>query len=71
MKNPYIKACPSCGAENNPFMAAGGENDTPYAILFTAEKQNNGSYTPVTNKGLAVMPIVCVNCNHVMLFKAD
>lgn len=71
LKNIYIESCPSCGTKNNAFYTAGGENDTPYSVLYTATKGKDGTFTPDMNKGLPVLPVVCVNCDHVMLFKAD
>jgi hypothetical protein len=61
-----VNKCTNCG--NNSFGGLGGDGGTTSAVLVSATKEANGSYTPDFKKVLGVTPIICDNCNYVMIF---
>lgn len=68
MNNPIINNCPNCG--NNSFSGfSGGEENTPYAILYAAKKIDDNTFNPITNKVLGVITLSCNQCGYIMLFK--
>jgi len=66
MKLPKTNNCPNCG--NNTFGALAGDG-TPYAILTSATKEQNGIFKPDVTKVLGLFPIICDKCNYIMLFR--
>jgi len=66
MNIPKIKQCYNCG--NNSFGSLVSNGNTPYTILVSAEKQDDGSFKPDNTKVLGVIPIVCNKCGLVQLF---
>lgn len=61
-----VNQCPNCGSKHFGGLAGDG---TPYAIITSAKKEENGNFTSDHKKVLGVIPIICEHCNYVMLFK--
>jgi len=68
MNLPKTNHCPNCG--NNTFGALAGDG-TPYAILTSAIKNQDGKFIPNATKVLGLFPIICDKCNYVMLFREN
>lgn len=65
MDIPKLNPCPNCG--NNSFAGFAGD-ETPYAILSAAKKENE-IFKPIQGKVLGIIPVFCDKCGYVMLFK--
>lgn len=64
-----LKKCSNCGSAN--FSTIGSPSDPQKTILAHAEKLPTGEYKTDTSMVFVVTPVVCNECDNVMLFMGE